>query len=174
MTDKQKILYYYLQESASALKIIFEKYGLEVNSEKLWQILIEYYGCYDIPTEILLKKLDSNEILKIITINYLPCLSPLLTIQIDYTVIPESVFNDNIIKGIIKYKGEIWEIHKNDWDEFPSNPHAHNYEYGLKLHLGTGELYQKRRFMERIKKKDLLRIRALIQNNMKTLDLPII
>ena len=35
----------------------------------------------------------------------------------------------------------IWRIHKNDADPFPSNPHAHNVESGLKLDLSTGALY---------------------------------
>lgn len=31
--------------------------------------------------------------------------------------------------------------HKYDRDTFPSNPHAHNYDRKLKMHLGTGDLY---------------------------------
>jgi hypothetical protein len=67
------------------------------------------------------------------------------------------------VKGIIKLKGEVWEVHKHDKDEFPSNPHAHNYEYGLKLHLGTGVLYKKKNMVGSIRKKDLLKLRNLIE-----------
>jgi hypothetical protein len=60
------------------------------------------------------------------------------------------------IKEIVKYKG-IWEIHKNDKDIFPSNPHAHNKKNGLKLNLDNGELYnpQTKKIEEKMSKKDL-------------------
>src|SRR5207237_6227170 len=32
----------------------------------------------------------------------------------------------------VKLQGEIWIVHKNDADPFPSNPHAHNYRERLK------------------------------------------
>jgi hypothetical protein len=44
----------------------------------------------------------------------------------------------------IKRDGCIWRIHRNDADPFPSNPHAHNVESGLKLDLSTGALYFRR------------------------------
>ena len=42
--------------------------------------------------------------------------------------------------------GEIWRVHKNDPDPYPSNPHAHCIAgakrfVGCKLHLGTRELF---------------------------------
>lgn len=42
--------------------------------------------------------------------------------------------------------GEIWRVHKNDPDPYPSRPHAHciagaDRYIGCKLHLGTAELY---------------------------------
>jgi hypothetical protein len=42
--------------------------------------------------------------------------------------------------------GEIWRVHKNDPDPYPSNPHAHCIAgakrfVGCKLHLGTAALY---------------------------------
>jgi hypothetical protein len=47
---------------------------------------------------------------------------------------------------------------------FPSNPHAHNLESRLRLHLGTGELFDKRRVVEKISRKDLLDIRKRLKN----------
>jgi hypothetical protein len=41
----------------------------------------------------------------------------------------------------LKRRGYRWRIHKNDADPFPSNPHAHDLDTNLKLHLGTGALY---------------------------------
>ena len=42
--------------------------------------------------------------------------------------------------------GEVWRVHKNDPDPFPSRPHAHcvggsNRFVGCKLHLGTRQLF---------------------------------
>lgn len=59
----------------------------------------------------------------------------------------------------IKVKGQIWELHKNDADPFPSDPHAHNYETGLKLDLSNGNLYKKKKYTDSITKKTLLVIR---------------
>lgn len=62
----------------------------------------------------------------------------------------------------LKAKGEIWDIHKNDADPFPSNPHAHNVQTGVKLDLSNGDLYRKRTKLEqRVRKKDLETLREL-------------
>lgn len=54
-----------------------------------------------------------------------------------------------IIEEDFRVDGEIWRVHKNDADPFPSNPHAHcvggaKRFIGLTLHLGTGELFRSR------------------------------
>jgi hypothetical protein len=41
----------------------------------------------------------------------------------------------------VRQDGCVWRVHKADPDPFPSRPHAHNVESGLKMHLGTGRLY---------------------------------
>jgi hypothetical protein len=56
----------------------------------------------------------------------------------------------------IKWRGEVWRIHQNDADPFPSNPHAHNRESNLKLNMLTGELFNKKELKGTISKKDLL------------------
>jgi hypothetical protein len=57
----------------------------------------------------------------------------------------DGILPDDIVRLLtektIKVKGEIWRVHKNDADPFPSVPHAHNYEAGIRLHLGNGELF---------------------------------
>ena len=61
----------------------------------------------------------------------------------------------------VKVKGEVWRIHKNDVDPFPSVPHAHNYESGVVLHLGSGEMFDKnRQSIGNIGCKKLLRVRG--------------
>lgn len=85
-----------------------------------------------------------------------------------HKVIYELVLTENILDGIasiillekrIKVNGHIWEIHKNDVDPFPSDPHAHSVESSVKLHLGTGDIYIKRNIVGRIKVKELEEIR---------------
>jgi hypothetical protein len=71
----------------------------------------------------------------------------------------------------IKKDGCIWRIHKNDADPFPSNPHAHNVESGLKLDLSSGGLYRGRNYTgENVSKKDLDFIRK--QAELKNVPLP--
>jgi len=48
---------------------------------------------------------------------------------------------------LIKFQGEVWEIHLNDKDPFPSNPHAHNVDRGWKLNLSNGEIFDKSRHL---------------------------
>lgn len=63
----------------------------------------------------------------------------------------------------IKVGGYIWQVHRNDADPFPSNPHAHSVDTSVKLHLGNGEVYQGRKNTERIKEKHLLIIRDKLE-----------
>jgi hypothetical protein len=71
------------------------------------------------------------------------CLRPekMDEIRFDESIIPEGV-PILLTEAEVKIKGEVWVVHKNDADPFPSNPHAHNYENRLKMHLGTGDLYK--------------------------------
>lgn len=62
-----------------------------------------------------------------------------------------------------KVSGEIWTVHQNDVDPFPSSPHAHNYDQNLVMHLGNGKLYRKRDFVAIAKRKEFLQLRSLIK-----------
>jgi hypothetical protein len=51
-----------------------------------------------------------------------------------------------VVADDYRVAGEVWRVHKNDADPFPSRPHAHciggaKRFIGCKLHLGTAELY---------------------------------
>ena len=57
---------------------------------------------------------------------------------------------NDVIEKDYRVKGEVWRVHKSDADPFPSNPHAHCIDgterfIGCTLHLGTRELYRKRK-----------------------------
>lgn len=85
----------------------------------------------------------------------------------------EIIPNDLLMnyKVQVKSKGLIWVIHKYDADPFPSNPHAHQIVSGLKLDLSNGKCYKKKKFVYKIKKKDLLLIRKQVD---KKIELPAI
>jgi hypothetical protein len=76
----------------------------------------------------------------------------LATIEFEMSPIPHGVVRQ-LDEVTIKREGCVWRIHKNDADPFPSNPHAHNVESGLKLDLSTGALY----FRSRLSGKSIAR-----------------
>ena len=83
-------------------------------------------------------------------------------------VLDESILPDECPRDLdevqIKFRNEIWEIHKNDPDPFPSDPHAH-LGRSTKLDLRNGDLYNKASFLnQRIKRKDLEKIRSLFED----------
>ncbi|EKK9988707.1 hypothetical protein PP645_004412 [Vibrio vulnificus] len=79
------------------------------------------------------------------------------------TLIPSGV---EVVFEKKKYrvKGEVWVVHKNDVDPFPSSPHAHNYDQNLVIHLGNGRMYRKRDYVATAKKKQFLALRQQIDN----------
>ncbi|EGR4437075.1 hypothetical protein DDN22_18760, partial [Vibrio cholerae] len=78
-------------------------------------------------------------------------------------VLPGGIENE-LTKKKYKIKGEVWDVHQDDVDPFPSSPHAHNYDENVVMHLGTGELYRSRKLVGKVSKKHFLRLRALINN----------
>lgn len=91
----------------------------------------------------------------------------LCEIMLDESILPEGTVK-LLTEQTVKVKGEVWQVHKNDADPFPSIPHAHNYASGLSLHLGTGELFKKRSKVDQLQCKRLLAIREKLTE----LDLP--
>lgn len=84
----------------------------------------------------------------------------LAIIEVEEPLIPEGI-PSLLIEQTVKAGGEVWRIHKNDADPFPSVPHAHNLETEVVLHLGTGDLYNKKReIIKNIGCKSLLVIRS--------------
>lgn len=88
-------------------------------------------------------------------------------VHLEEDVLPEGTLR-LITEETVRSKGQVWRIHANDQDPFPSSPHAHNLESGLKLHLGTGELFRKTQSAGRIKCKHL----KLIRDAVKKIRLP--
>ena len=93
-----------------------------------------------------------------------PLGEPLQTITLTDSILPED-WPKLLLEQVIKQNGEQWEIHKYDADPFPSNPHAHNHEARVKLHLGTGELFKKRDRVGKIRCKELQSLRAKVSDS---------
>ena len=86
----------------------------------------------------------------------------LCEIAFEHSPIPDK-YPRLLLEVTIKREGCAWRIHKNDSDPFPSNPHAHNVETGLKLDLSNEKLYLGTKDTgENISKKnlDFIRLRA--------------
>jgi hypothetical protein len=87
--------------------------------------------------------------------------------ELETVTLPRSILPPTIRRPLdeqtVKTLGEIWRIHKNDADPFPSSPHAHNLRSNLKLHLGNGRLFKRRVPIDQVSKKDLEHLRELIK-----------
>lgn len=156
----------YIEESDKAREILSEKLSFEISSLN-FQIALASHFNYS--------EKDSIKIInhKLVAVNMIEILKnynwnvPVETeeVLLETTIIPKNL-PSRIDEQKIKNNGEIWVIHKNDKDPFPSNPHAHNYAGGYKLHLGSGQLYDNKNndLGQRISKKDLELIRSKLKN----------
>lgn len=171
MTDREKLLTDYLKNSEDALILLQGQGFTFLDSSFIWQILIYELDHHDIPTEVLFHNLSTDDIVIHIKNYFDENGLPVKNISLDSSIIPENISND-LIKAQVKLKGEIWTIHKNDKDTFPSQPHAHNYDRQYKLHLGNGRLYRKKNLIDKIKNKELLILRELITQKIPNINLP--
>ena len=84
-----------------------------------------------------------------------------------------------ILEEDFKVSGEVWRVHKNDADPYPSNPHAHcvggaKRFIGCTLHLGTGELFRERNPLgRRLESNQFSRLIELIRPKFPGITLPL-
>jgi hypothetical protein len=84
-----------------------------------------------------------------------------------------------LVQKDYRVAGEVWQVHKFDADPFPSRPHAHcvggrQKFIGLKLHLGTRQLWNEPRAMDLfLPKKPFARLITMIQPKFPDIVLPI-
>lgn len=84
-----------------------------------------------------------------------------------------------IVEKDYRVDGEVWRVHKGDPDPFPSMPHAHcvggaKRFVGLTLHLGTRELYDRRKPTGRYLSADSFeRLIEMIQPKFPNIKLPL-
>jgi hypothetical protein len=88
--------------------------------------------------------------------------------------------NRYILEEDYKVSGDIWRVHLNDADPFPSKPHAHcvggtKRFVGMKLHLGTGQLFDSsnKPLNRRLAQGQFERLIELVRPKFPTIDLPL-
>lgn len=157
----------------AAAQIELRRRGIEISDSHAQEYLAEILGFGQDTTRLLHRKLPPTEIVRLV-VSYCERQSlgeKIGEVQFEDSLIPEGVPR-LLLEKEIKFKGEIWTIHKNDADPFPSNPHAHNYAEGLSLHLGDGRLFRKRKEQGRLSMKKLLELRERVQEVMSGVQLP--
>lgn len=170
MDEMSKWVNAWIAFSAEALPRLTAVHGREIQNGEFRQAVCELWGAEN-ELMLLYKSIPTvDEIVEQLR-DYPfdpPLGEPLQTITLPKSILPED-WPKLLEEETIPHGGEIWRIHKNDADPFPSSPHAHNLENGLKLHLGTGELFKKRKRVDKIRCKDLKALRAKVSEK---IDLP--
>jgi|SRR3569833_381091 len=149
------------------------KRGIDISSTQAQEYLADALGFGEDTTRLVHKHLPPDEIVRII-LSYCTERPPsvkLGEVRLEESLIPEGIPR-LLTEKEVKFESEIWTIHKNDADPFPSNPHAHNYVEGLAIHLGDGRLFRKRKEVGWLPKKRLLELRSRIQEALTDIQLP--
>lgn len=168
--DYEELLIAYIKESEKALLVLNLNAENEIKEFDVQQALVDKLLLKD-EFELLGKNLKSEEIVNLLSNYNFKKNKPieLLEVHLKETILPDNI-EQRFVEALIKHGGEVWVVHKNDADPFPSNPHAHCYEKGLKLHLGNGKLYLGAKHVGKISKKKFISLRG----KMKHIDLPIL
>jgi hypothetical protein len=160
-----------LRESASTIS---RERGDTVSVGEIERGLVEVLDLDQI-ADILNRDIDAQAIQSLLDGYDFARLRPekLCEIVLEESIVPEGV-PIFLSEAEIKLKGEIWVIHKNDADPFPSNPHAHNYQQRLKMHLGNGDLYMHRdkQPCRRLRKSVFLEFRERVMQRTSSIVLP--
>jgi len=156
---------HFLQAATAAADILSSRQNASLEYVNIEDALVDLLRV-DSPVDLLSRNLNEKSLVSLLD-NY--DFSRVLPVTICDVILREPAIpvdgRFRLVEVTIKNRGEVWRVHKNDADPWPSNPHAHNLESGLTLHLGTGELFMKRRNTgRRISKKHLEAIRSEIPN----------
>lgn len=162
----------FLAASEQASMELTKLHGVERTPNEIRDALVVVFGVED-QIALLDRNLSSTEM--IAALHDFSFVKPTLLAEIEFeeTIIPDNV-PARFTEALVKHRNEIWLVHKYDSDPFPSNPHAHNEANGLKLHLGSGELFRRRECVGKVRRKDLIAIRSKVQGKLPTVMLPIL
>lgn len=170
MDDFERKLNSYIKEKKIAKTTLSQLKGIEINSMDMQLALCEKLGIESMePVDLIDKELSSDKMIDLLLEFSFTKPKVIAQIALEESILPEGI-PKLLTEKTIKVKGEVWVVHKYDPDPFPSAPHAHNYESGISLHLGTGEFFQKRSSKGFLDCKKLIRIRE----NIKGHELPVL
>lgn len=150
----------FIEEGGTAARILAARSGLAIELVHVENALVEVCAVNE-PTDLLESRLTRDQILSLLaSFDFRPYF-PVLLAEVAFrnSIIPAGV-PVRLEEQTVRRHGQVWRVHWTDADSFPSNPHAHNLDSGLKLHLGTGELFRKKVLVGKIRVKDLLAIRS--------------
>ena len=166
--DLEQLLVSYIKQTKEAIPKLKEMTGLDIEPYDIQQALAEKL-LIDDEYQLVMLGLTKDQIIKELEDFNFKKYKPetLLIAKLDESILPDNI-EQRFVEAQFKHEGEIWVVHKNDADPFPSDPHAHCYEKGLKLHLGTGDLYLGAKLVGTIAKKNFLALRE----KMSSLALP--
>ena len=158
MTDKERKVRTYQKAFEEAKTFLEKKYDKTFTSHFLSTLLGHHFDSKDVHI-YLISNTDFNPIdLKSILNEMESAIGSLEFNSSDF----DFIISDKIEKARIKENGLIWIIHNSDKDPKPSQPHAHEYSLNIKIHLGTGELFEKGKKVGTLRKKEFLRLKEKI------------
>lgn len=125
-------------KSFEEAKALLEKNGIFLSVSEIYKYLVDSSEINEYEN-LIIKELPCDQIASLVERQY--TLSPpsqvIAEVELFESIVPPNI-PIFLTHQQVKIKGEIWVVHKNDADPFPSNPHAHNYQSNLVVHLGNG------------------------------------
>ena len=165
MDELENKLISYIREMNIAKATLSQLKGIDLDSMEIQLALCEKLNIQSMePVELLDKDLSSEKMIELLKDFSFTKPDILGKIELEDSILPEGT-PKLLTEQTVKVKGEVWIIHKYDADPFPSTPHAHNYDSGISLHLGTGEFFKKRQSKGFLACKKLRLVREKIKNH---------
>lgn len=159
MTIKEQRVKNYQEKIYSAKAHLEKIYNKEITYRQIISLLGHHFECEDVDTFLIFSEdLNSIDFILILEteLNSLSGQIEFESSELGFLIA------DRIEKAKVKNNGRIWDIHNDDKDPYPSNPHAHEYSLNVKLHLGTGEFYRKKTVVGKLSKNEFKRLRQKI------------
>ena len=152
----------FIEALSQAQGVLSQYQGSEISKSDIQTALAEKLAIADKDiVDLIHKELTAEKIVELLkSFNFAKYHPEIIAeIELEESILPPGI-PKLITEQTVKVKGEIWQVHKNDADPFPSIPYAHNYASGVSLHLGTGDLFKKRASAGQISCKTLESIRG--------------
>src|SRR5208282_5509906 len=141
-TEKLHKFVWALEETAARLR---KRLGIELSAEDVEKALALKQGIEE-SVELLDHACTTDEMFELLRDFNFELLEPeaLETVNLKESILPSNI-PTALYEEKVKHRGEVWIIRRTDSDPLPSSPHAHNDRQGIKMDLGTGDLYRRGR-----------------------------